>query len=114
MKTLETWAGRSKISYTGSVERGTKIFYGKGRSITVPGTKYKALLKHFAGYTISLGTSRDIRPPGSLGEWLGANVTKIAIASYIGSILFKEGYAKRAGGPLMEFYYLSKFKGGLR
>ena len=49
------------------------------------------------------GTSRGRPPAGSVGEWLQQNVTEIAIASYIGSILFHEGYATWVGNWMIKF-----------
>jgi len=42
-------------------------------------------------------TSRTDPPRGSLGEWLMSNITKTAIASYVGAILTHEGYAEKRG-----------------
>ena len=41
---------------------------------------------------------------GSVGEWLQNNVTKTAIASYVGAILIHEGYAVKGKGAEIEFY----------
>jgi hypothetical protein len=59
----------------------------------VSNSQYLALIEKFQGQTIPIGASRTNPPKNSLGEWLMANVTKIAIASYIVSILINEGYA---------------------
>lgn len=96
MPTLSTWDGRSKFSYTGSVKEGTTIVYGKDRSIKVSADRYNALLKSFDHQTVDIGTSRDNRPKGSLGEWLELNVSPVAIASYVGPILIHEGYAEKS------------------
>jgi hypothetical protein len=45
-----------------------------------------------------MGTSRDNPPTGSVGAWLQENVTKTAIASYVGPILLSEGLASRVPG----------------
>ena len=98
-KILPTWAGRSGFEYSGSVQAGTEILYGKKpyrQRITV--AQYRGLLTHFKGATVGIGTSRTSPTPGSVGEWLQANVTKTAIASYVGPILLEEGYAKRVPG----------------
>jgi hypothetical protein len=105
MRTLPTWAKRSKFSYSGSITEGTTIIYGKGFSLTVSSSQYSELLKHFRGRTADIGTSRTNRPPGSVGEWLQSHVTKTAIASYIGSILIAEGYAEKTGGQRIRFLY---------
>ncbi len=105
MQTLKTWKGKSTFSYTGSVKQGTKIFYGrKDEEIFICATRYVKLLDHFRGRTVDIGTSRDNRPPGSVGEWLQqSKVTKRAIASYVGPILIAEGYAEKAGGSKIRF-----------
>jgi hypothetical protein len=55
------------------------------------------MINFFSGNVVDIGTSRDIAPKGSLGEWLQENVTKTAIASYVGPILIKEGFAEKIG-----------------
>jgi len=103
MKKLKTWAGRSVFTYTGSVVEGTRITYGKSWSLSVSAGQYRDLLVHFRGRTVQMGTIRAVPPKGSVGEWLMNNVTKTAIASYVGAILVEEGYAERAGGPEIRF-----------
>ncbi|MDP2859343.1 MAG: hypothetical protein Q8P50_15405 [Bacillota bacterium] len=95
MHTLDTWAGRSSFSYTGSVRTGTKLTYGAGWTTNVTADQYAALLTYFRGRTVNIGTSRTDPPKDSVGEWLIENVTKTGIASYIGPILIAEGYAAK-------------------
>jgi hypothetical protein len=92
---METWQGRGEFSYTGSVQEGVQITYGKGWKVSVSAKDFARLLEHFAGKTVQMGTSRTNPQPGSVGEWLQANVTKTAIASYVGPILIHEQYAQR-------------------
>jgi hypothetical protein len=47
---------------------------------------------------IDIGTSRTSPPDGSLGQWLQQNVTKTAIACYVGPILVEGRYAQRVPG----------------
>lgn len=103
---LRTWRPENNIffSYIGSITQGTTIAYGAGRQLTISKHQYKALLDHFQGQTVNIGTSRDNRPPGSVGEWLYLNGVKTAIASYVGPILIHEGYAEHAGGPKIRFF----------
>lgn len=104
MQTLPTWKEKSTFRYTGSVENGTKIFYGKEGKVFISATQYAKLLNHFRGHTVDIGTSRDNRPRGSVGEWLQqSKVTKPAIASYVGPILITERYAEKAGGSKIRF-----------
>lgn len=93
------------FSYTGSVDKGTTIYYGSDFSfrVKISAAQCASLLKHFRGKTANVGTSRDNAPRGSLGEWLQLNVTKTATASYVAPILIAEGYAERAGGPNIRF-----------
>ena len=93
----KTWAGRSKFEYTGSVETGTEITYGKKFKVRVSAQHYKHLRKHFLNDVVSVGTSRTNPPRGSLGSWLQENVTRTAIASYVAPILIIEGYANSEG-----------------
>lgn len=93
---LETWGGRSNFIYSGSVETGTEIIFGKGNwKVTVSAEEYNTLRHVFIGRIVNIGTSRTEPPKDSLGEWLKANVTQAAIACYVGPILIIEGYAKR-------------------
>jgi len=91
---LYTWRNRGKFRYYGSVSQGTDIEYGIdfAHKASVSAAEYRAILKHFSGREVPIGTSRDNRPPNSLGEWL-AGITGAAIASYVGPILVKEDYA---------------------
>ncbi len=104
---LRTWRPENNIifSYIGSITQGTTITYGAGRQFTISKHQYKALLDHFQGQTVNIGTSRDNPPPGSVGEWLQLNVTKTAIASYVGPILIDEGYAEHPGGAKIRFLF---------
>ena len=105
MPKLPTWSRTSSFSYTGSVKHGTKIRYGKDRafSVTVTALQYTTLLNYFRRRTVEIGTSRTQPPRGSLGEWLQANVTRTAIASYVGPILIAEGFAARDGSTRIRF-----------
>lgn len=100
MPELLTWAGRSSFSYIGSVRKGTKITYGSGYTMHVSASDYRRLLTHFGRRHVPCGTSRTDRPHGSLGKWLLENVTKTAIASYVGAILVHEGYAVKRGSDI--------------
>ncbi len=51
---------------------------------------------------VNIGTSRNKAPLGSIGNWLQNNVTKTAIASYVGPILTEEGYARKVGKHKIE------------
>lgn len=105
-RTLPTWADRSKFTYSGSVAAGTEILYGKKRNRKmITAAQYHALLSHFRGATVGIGTSRTNPTPGSVGEWLQAHVTKTAVASYVGPILLEEGYAERVSGATSEIRF---------
>jgi hypothetical protein len=96
MKKIKTWGGGdSYFKYEGSIESGTDIYCGKNpkNPINVSKEQYQKLIEHFGGQTVSIGTSRNVRPIDSVGEWLGNNVTKTAIASYVGAILIEEEFA---------------------
>lgn len=103
-KTTSTWAGKSSFSYSGSVQQGTEISFGSNQKVYVSAGQYNDLLKTFRGQAVNIGTSRTDPPAGSVGEWLICNVSKIAIASYVGPILIEEGYAEKLGGPLIMFF----------
>lgn len=94
---IKTWGERSSFEYSGSVETGTEIVFGKGWKARVSAKDYIALRHHFIGRIVNIGTSRTAPPEGSLGEWLQVNVKRGAIACYVGPILIIEGFAKRIG-----------------
>jgi hypothetical protein len=96
---LKTWSGRSEFTYEGSIDTGVVINYGsEGACQRLSKAQLSALLKHFRGSTVNIGTSRDTAPTNSLGKWLQENVTPTAIASYIGPMLIDQGWAKKGPG----------------
>jgi len=99
-KELVTWSGSSKFEYSGSVKSGTDILFGKAFRYHefIAAEKYQLLLSNFTGKTVSLGTSHTDPPKGSVGIWLLSNVSRRALASYVGPILLHETYAKRVCG----------------
>ncbi len=104
MQTLKTWKEKSTFGYTGSVKEGTEIAYGrKPYPKSISATQYAKLLNHFRSHTVDIGTSRTDPPRNSVGEWLQLNVTRTALASYVGPILITEGYAEKAGGSKIRF-----------
>ena len=105
IRTLPTWAFRSEFRYGGSVKEGVTIRYGNGFSLAqhITAQQFRDLLDYFRGRTVNIGTSRTTPPPGSVGEWLQTNVTKIAMASYVGPILINENYATKVEGPMIKF-----------
>jgi len=96
---LPTWDGRSQFKYHGSANNGTNIYYGKGFNyrVSITAEIYRKMLRAFKGCEVPCGTNREVdkRPKESLGYWLGQNVTKTAIASYVAQILIHEGYATK-------------------
>ncbi len=95
---IDTWAGKSQFEYTGCVAIGTKITFGKAKTIiSITRQQYDSLRSTFIGQVVKVGTSRDDPQYGSIGEWLKTNVTQTAIASYVAPILVRECYAVREG-----------------
>ena len=94
---MKTWSGGSSFDYSGTVETGTVILYGKNNKVRVSAQQYHKIRKHFLNYVVPVGTSRTDAPRDSLGWWLQANVTRTAIASYVAPILIHEGYAEQEG-----------------
>ena len=92
MKKYKTAGGRSEFSYEGSIKSGTKIYFGREATIEISPVKWEELIESYKGKTVPLGTSRT--EPSGLGQWLHENVTRVAIASYVGRILEVEGYAE--------------------
>lgn len=105
LRKLDTWAGQSTFVYEGCIRKGVTIHYGKEFSYNseVSAGDLTRLLLVFGGKTVSMGTSRDNPPEGSVGKWLLSNVTKSALASYLGSILVYEGYAAKSGSNIRFF-----------
>ncbi len=89
----DTWGGRSKFNYTGDVQTGTKITFGRGQVRSVSAAQYEALRQHFLNQVVQVSTPRE--GTEGLGEWLRLNVTTTALASYVAPILVLEGYAVR-------------------
>ncbi len=54
-----------------------------------------------SGKVDKMGTSRTTLPRGNVGDWLQGNVTKIAMASYVGPILMNEDYATNDRGAII-------------
>lgn len=101
MKSLGTWSGGSNFKYEGSVATGTTIYYGKKPGIIkVSSEQYSQLLNHFRGKSVKIGTSRTDAQIDSVGQWLQDNVTKTAIASYVGPILIHEEFAIKKGSVI--------------
>lgn len=97
-KILSTWGGgKALFTYGGSVKTGTIIGYGDGfkSRAKITASQYEEILRQFAGKEVPVGTSIDNPPPGSVGEWIKANINKSGLMSYIGAILVHEGFAEK-------------------
>lgn len=105
-KTLPTLGGRSSFDYSGSIQEGTRLWFGKNKAnkSIVSTTHYENLLAEFRGKTILVGNGRRNRPPGSLGAWLKEHVTSAVIAAYVAKLLIEEGYAIKKDGPVIEIF----------
>lgn len=103
-KKILTWAKKSEFTYDGNVAIGTRIYFGSKGSVEITKQKYEKLLNQYSNRTIEIGTSRDNAPNQSLGNWLQNNVSKTAIASYVGSILLSEGYAEKIENSMIKLY----------
>ncbi|VEF49132.1 Uncharacterised protein [Bacillus freudenreichii] len=103
--TLKTIMFKKEFTYIGSVEEGVKILYGdKQQMAEVTSRQFVALLDSFRCKTVNVGASRTNPGPGSIGEWLKNNVSKVAIASYIAPILIHEGFAEKVDNYRIRFY----------
>lgn len=98
---LPTWAEGSTFTYDGNVGIGTRIYFGKDGCIDITKQQYQSLLNEYGGMTVNIGTSRDKASTQSLGYWVQENITKTAIASYVGRILLEEGYAEKVEGSMI-------------
>ena len=88
MKTLPTWSQRSTFSYAGFREYRHHDFLWIGLPRLCHHWTVLSLLEQFRGMTVDVWASRTGPPARSVGEWLQANVTKTAIASYVCPIFF--------------------------
>ena len=100
---LKTRARGAAFSYEHTADGGLRIRYGRGWETSVSGADVRRLVNHFGGQEVALGTSRDNPPPGSVGAWLQEEVTPVAIASYLGPILVREGYAEWVDRSTLRF-----------
>ena len=104
MKTIKTWSnGNTYFEYEGSVETGTKIYYGANFAFksVVSKEHYKVLINEFKGKTVLIGANQTSPQPDSVGDWLRINVKGPGIGSYVGAILVDEGYAKKDGSKII-------------
>jgi hypothetical protein len=104
--TLETWGGGGEtFKYDGSVATGTTIHYGENFrwKAVIGASDYARLLRQFSGKEVAIGTSKSTPPPGSVGEWMKANVNKSGLMSYVGAILVKEKYAVKPRAGRIQF-----------
>lgn len=99
MPSLPTKSGRSSFRYERHEDGSLHIEYGGGKyRAQLTAEQWDALLREFAGRSVPLGSSRDTARAESVGAWLQRNVTKTAIASYVGPIRVHEGHASWGGG----------------
>ncbi len=105
LKTLSTWAERSTFRYSGSIQDGITINYGRGfkYKINIRKEYLKSLLLYFQNQITEVGTSRTNPPINSVGRWLMENVSPTAISSYVCPILIEEGYAEQVGRSEIRF-----------
>jgi hypothetical protein len=100
-KHLQTQRGRS-FEYEETSDGSLTLHYGKkcAYRVRVPAEKLRQLVATFAGRgDVPIGTSRTDATESSLGFWLQQNVTKTAIASYVGPLLIELGYAEPGSTP---------------
>ena len=100
---LKTKARGAKFFYEPTADGGFWLQHGRGHERIVSGADVRQLVNHFRGSEVALGTSRTNPPPGSVGAWLLKEVTPVAIASYLGPILVREGYAEWVGRSTLRF-----------
>ena len=101
---LQTKAKGRAFAYEKTASGDIKLEFGRGKwRAAISSADYLKLINEFKGRTVALGTSRDNPPHGSVGEWLQKNVTKTAVAAYLGPILVREGHAQWVGTTQIEF-----------
>lgn len=99
-RALNAWANKGRFTFVGSLDLGTKVLHGRGKSFVVPAEAYAELVSRFAGQEVPIGASR--RPPrDSLNAWLRKRLPSVEVpVAYVGPILVAEGVAERDGGAL--------------
>lgn len=99
---LAAWGKHGRFSYAGDLDLGTRILYGRNKTLVVQPELYAELRAHFAGKTVPIGASR--RPArGSLGAWLRTHLGVELAVVYVGPILVREGAASRVGESEIRF-----------
>ncbi len=105
-KKLSTWAGKSTFLYEGDpLSSGTPIYYGRDYNFSsrISASQYSAMINHFSGNRVPIGTSRTNPPRNSLGNWMQGCISKTALASYVGPILVEHRLAEKHGSEI-EFF----------
>jgi hypothetical protein len=93
---LPTFGGRSTFRASFHASGDITLHYGEVGSTPVPKKVLEDVSTHFRGTTIPLTATRG----QSLNEWLLSNFSPIWLASYIGTVLLRLGYAVRVGNRL--------------
>lgn len=102
-RALNAWGNKGRFTFVGSLDLGTKVLYGRGKSFTVPADVYAELLSHFAGHEVAVGASRQ-PPRDSLNAWLRKRLPSVELpVAYVGPILVAAGAAER-DGDLLRFH----------
>lgn len=99
MTQLKTRDRSKPFSYSRDVDGTLRITFGSGYKSKLTLAQFAVMLAKFRGRTVPLGTSRHAPIAGSLGQWLRANVSPTALASYVGPILVPEQHATWADSP---------------
>lgn len=98
MKELRTLSQGAPFQYEREAS-WIKIYYGSEckQKARISIKQFESLLEEFQGQSLPLTTTRNTTSNHSIGTWLKINVTKTAIASYIGAILIAENHATKIG-----------------
>jgi hypothetical protein len=98
---MGTWGGNSTFQFRPDAAQGFYIRFGSTpQTVHVSRHVIEQIQRDFGGRLVPVGTSRTDPPGGSLGEWLQANLTRTATASYVGALLVHLNLAEKHGSSI--------------
>ena len=92
---LKTRSKGKPFWYERTPDNKIRIIFGQDRKTAIPVQKYESMIRAFRGKEVELRPTRGIPKAGSVEAWVRLNnITKTAIASYLGPILVHEERAE--------------------
>jgi hypothetical protein len=102
----KTFAGRSQFRVSGTIKTGARIWPGKMQSgLFFSRQFFERMMTEFHGRELPAGLIFSGPEPGSLGEWIQANLpTKMNPTYCVAGLLAAEGYAERREAGVIRFF----------